>query len=81
MTQADMMKEAIVRLHYEYFYPENIEAHLLLQVHDELVIEFDASKYTELPERVKSIITDTANRYLTGVTMDADYHVDKTWIK
>ena len=79
-TQADMIQEAMVLID-KYHKDNNIDAHILMQVHDELVIEFN-DKYLEFyAEKIKQILCDTCNTYLTNIKMDADYHIAKYWKK
>jgi DNA polymerase-1 len=77
-TQADMIKEAMVEIN-KYLIKNNIDGHLLMQVHDELVFAF--RDRDEFPEEIKKIMLDTANKYLVGVEMKASYHVEDTWTK
>ena len=79
-TQADMIQEAMVLID-KYHKDNNIDAHILMQVHDELVIEFN-DKYLEFyAEKIKQILCDTCNTYLTNIKMNADYHIAKYWKK
>lgn len=77
-SQADMIKEAMVELHKQL--PELLtdDAQFLMQVHDELVFAF---KDDAFPEKVKSVLLDTSNKYLEGVKMKAGYIVENTWDK
>ena len=54
-TCADMMKLAMIRVH-EFFKAENIDARILLTVHDELVIECRANITQYVFTRVKEIM-------------------------
>lgn len=78
-TQADMIKESIVVIN-KYIRDCNIDAQLLISVHDELVYKFDRD-ITEFPEFVKRILLQTCNKYLSFITMGAEYHVKKSWTK
>lgn len=77
-TQADMIKESMVLI-YRHIKANNIDALLLMQVHDELVFAFRNND--DFPEQVESIMLDTANKYLNGVKMRASYIVKDTWTK
>jgi len=81
-TNAWIVKEAIVRIANEYIRPNNLDAHLIMQVHDELVYEFKEELEGTFDKEVHRILTDTASRYLAeGVSMGASYHVMDTWHK
>jgi DNA polymerase I-like protein with 3'-5' exonuclease and polymerase domains len=86
-TQADMVKEMMVEID-TYIQDQNLDAKLLLQVHDELVYAFkDGLTVCVNSEDVlfETFVTDkmveVANRYLSFVKMGIDFHVKDTWIK
>jgi DNA polymerase I-like protein with 3'-5' exonuclease and polymerase domains len=91
-TQADMLKEAMVVIDREIG-QNDWDCGLLLQVHDELVYyvpkeldgvseEYKKNPYKfDFPAFVKKTVTDTANKYLTNIKMDAEYVVADTWVK
>lgn len=93
-TQADMVKEMMVEIGKE-IRRQNMDAALLIQVHDELVyksrigmelVEFirDKDKVVELVtfgEFVKKMMCQVANRYLSFIQMTAEQHTGKTWTK
>lgn len=92
-TQADMVKEMIVEIGRE-IRRQNIDAQLLIQVHDELVYKYNDNigfmefikedKYIEIvkfPEFVKLTMCKIANRYLSFIKMSAEQHNGKTWTK
>lgn len=80
-TQADMLCEAMVVLQrFIDFY--KLDAVLLMQVHDELVVKFHESLSSWFPQRVADIMTRAANRYLApDIKMHADMKFGPTWIK
>ena len=82
-TNADMMKECMVKLH-AYFDKKDIDAHILLQVYDELVIEINEKiAYKEAPI-IQDIMNDVADQYLDtslGIHMSSDFKIDKNWVK
>jgi DNA polymerase I-like protein with 3'-5' exonuclease and polymerase domains len=80
-TQADMLCEAMVTLQ-RYIDRWKLDACILMQVHDEIVVRFKEEYKDWFPQRVKDIMTRVANKYLRpGITMGADYHVKYTWYK
>jgi DNA polymerase I-like protein with 3'-5' exonuclease and polymerase domains len=79
-TQACMVKESAVNI-YNYIWDNDIDANILLYVHDELVIRYPENM-EEFPEQIKKILCDTCNLFLeNGMTMDAEYDVKNTWTK
>jgi DNA polymerase-1 len=80
-TQADMLAEAMVLLD-KYIKINKIEAWIVMQVHDELVVIFHKRYQQWFPERVREIMTRSADKYLEGgVHMSADYKVAPHWVK
>jgi DNA polymerase I len=78
-TAADMIKMAMIKIHYE-FDKQNFKSKMLLQVHDELV--FDAHK-TEI-EIIKPIILNcmqTALALPNGVPTDAEIGMGENWLE
>ncbi len=81
-TNAFIIKEAIVRIENEYIRPNNIDARLLMTVHDELVYKFPESMLEEFPAEISRILTNTAESYLMdGISMGNAMHVADTWYK
>jgi DNA polymerase-1 len=77
-TQADMIKEAIGEID-KYIIDNNVDAILLLQVHDELVYKHKDEKFGEV---VAKIMKETANKYLNGIIhMNAEYDTLRCWTK
>lgn len=81
-TNAFIIKEAIVRIANEYIRPNNLDAHMLMQVHDELVYEYREELGQEFCSKIHEILTDTAKRYLAkDVSMGASWHFMDHWHK
>lgn len=79
-TQADMLCEAMVTLQ-RYIDIYKIDAQILMQVHDEMVVKFKR-ELTWFPQRLREIMKRVANKYLRdGIQMDAEVHVKSTWTK
>jgi DNA polymerase I-like protein with 3'-5' exonuclease and polymerase domains len=91
-TQADMLKEAMVKLYF-FIKTRNIDAAILMQIHDELVVRVNKKVIDEkqtfmyngelltFDVIVKNIMVDCANRYLKHIKMGAEYVLAETWIK
>lgn len=79
-TQADMVKEAMVNVD-KYFEDNKIDAYLLMQVHDELVIDIPEELEHTLPPMIEKIILHICNKYLTNIKMKAEWGVEDFWKK
>lgn len=79
-TQADMIKEAIGNVD-KYITENGLDAVLLLQVHDEIVVKHHKD-LVDLPQTIADIMTDTANLYLNGmIKMSVEYETLDYWTK
>jgi len=88
-TQADLLKETMVVIYWEYFRKKKIDAKILLQVHDELVIrynkdidkiEYEGEMISPL-EFTEKVMCDVSNRYMNTFKMGADAEVHEYWTK
>jgi DNA polymerase I-like protein with 3'-5' exonuclease and polymerase domains len=95
-TQADMVKEAMVEID-EYIERNNLDVHLLKQVHDELVYlipkkydghseEYKKEKeanvnHINMHEIIMGFMTEVANRYLINIEMQVSGEVAPYWVK
>lgn len=79
-TQADFVKEASVKLQYTYW-KKRLGADLLSWVHDELVCRIPVEKSEEIANLKKEIMVNTANLYLTNVTIDVEMETLPYWTK
>jgi len=80
-TQSDIIKLAMVRIS-DFLEKENAleDAHLLLQVHDELVFEVRSSRVAELVPRIKSIMEEAlAEEKACGVPIIAEGKAGANW--
>jgi DNA polymerase-1 len=76
-TAADIIKIAMVKVH-QRLKEEKLESRLILQVHDELIIE---TKKTEL-EKVKVILKDEMEQAVSfSVPIEVDMHEGNTWFE
>ncbi len=74
-TAADIMKIAMIRV-WERLHREKLQSRLVLQVHDELLIETLA----EEEEQVRHILTEEMQRAANlAVTLEIDLHVGENW--
>lgn len=74
-TAADIIKIAMVRV-YERLLKENMKSRLILQVHDELIVE---SPEDEIEKASKILSEEMENAYKMKVRLRADVGVGKTW--
>ena len=74
-TAADIIKIAMIKV-YNRLKAENMKAKLILQVHDELIIEAPI----EEAEKAKAILTEEMESAVSlHVPLTADGAVGKTW--
>ena len=74
-TAADIIKFAMIRV-YERLQRENVDAKLILQVHDELIVEASESD----ADRVETILREEMEQAATlSVRLRVDVHTGKTW--
>ncbi len=74
-TAADIMKIAMIRV-WEKLYSEGLKSRLILQVHDELLIE----TYTEEEEQVRQILTEQMQQAAElSVRLEIDLHTGTDW--
>lgn len=74
-TAADIIKIAMVRV-YERLLKENMQSRLILQVHDELIVE---APENEIEKASKILSEEMENAYKMKVRLRADVGVGKTW--
>lgn len=76
-TAADIIKIAMIRV-YKRLEREKLEAKLILQVHDELIVEAPESE----TEQVKAIVQQEMEQAMKlKVKLSADVHDGKTWFE
>lgn len=74
-TAADIIKIAMIRV-YERLERENLAAKLIMQVHDELIVEAPESE----KERVSALLKEEMeNAVKLSVALTADVHSGRTW--
>ncbi len=74
-TAADIIKIAMVRV-YSKLKAENLDAHLILQVHDELIVEASEKDAKRAGEILSS---EMQNAYKLSVPLTADVNEGKSW--
>ena len=76
-TAADIIKIAMVKI-FERLEKELPSAKLIMQVHDELIIEVEKDKAEKAAEILKTEMENAADM---RVTLLADVNVGKTWLE
>jgi DNA polymerase I len=74
-TAADIIKQAMIDLH-EKLQDENMQARMLLQVHDELILEAPREELEKLKEIVPAMMENTVE---LKVPLKADYAYGNSW--
>ena len=75
-TAADVMKLAMIRV-YDRLWRENLQAKLIMQVHDELIVECPASER----EQVERLLTEEMEQAAQlSVPLIAEAHSGKNWL-
>ena len=74
-TAADIIKIAMIKV-YNRLAMENLDARLIMQVHDELIVECEES----IADKVLDIVTfEMEHAVALAVDMQVDAHIGKTW--
>ncbi len=74
-TAADIIKIAMIRV-YDRLKKENMQSKLILQVHDELIVEAPAE---EAEKATKILKEEMENAVKLRVPLTVDAHIGKTW--
>ena len=74
-TAADIIKIAMIKV-YSRLKREVPEAHLIMQVHDELIIEAPESRKEDVEKLLKA---EMENAVKLSVPLTVDVHSGKTW--
>ena len=78
-TAADIIKLSMIEIHRDII-QKNIEARMLLQVHDELVFEIKKNNIKESIQKIKNIMENTHLQYKDFVVpLTVDYGIGNTW--
>lgn len=76
-TAADIIKIAMIRV-YERLKQENMQARLILQVHDELIVE---APENEAEKAARILSEEMQNAVALNVPLPADAGIGKTWFE
>ncbi len=79
-TAADLMRRAMVRLHRS-LQAEGLQARLLLQVHDELLLECPPSEALRASELLKDAMEGADDLGRLGVKLAAEVRQGKSWLE
>ena len=74
-TAADIIKLAMIKV-YDRFEKENMKSRLIMQVHDELIVESPEEEKEKAAEILK---TEMENAVKLKVKLIADVNTGKTW--
>ncbi|WP_188453437.1 DNA polymerase I [Virgibacillus oceani] len=74
-SAADIIKKAMIDLH-EKLIEEKLEARMLLQVHDELILEAPKNEIEKLKEIVPAVMENTVK---LSVPLKVDYEYGESW--
>ena len=78
-SAADIIKLAMIEIHKQIKL-KNIEAEMLLQVHDELIFEVESKKYDNLVSNVKTIMESVHLKYKDfSVPLTVDFGAGDHW--
>ncbi|HJW08226.1 MAG TPA: DNA polymerase I [Holophagaceae bacterium] len=79
-TAADLMRRAMVRLHRE-LEAEGMKARLLLQVHDELLVEAPPEEVAKATELLRDAMEGADDLGKLGVKLAAEVRAGKSWLE
>ena len=74
-TAADLIKKAMIRLHHEII-QQSLGAKIIMQVHDELVLEVIESDLIEVSKLTQEIMSNVANLELD---LKVDIGIGDNW--
>ena len=78
-SAADIIKLAMIEIHKEIML-KNVDAKMLLQVHDELIFEVQSKKQDDLVNKVKNIMETVHLKYKDfSVPLTVDYGFGNNW--
>jgi DNA polymerase-1 len=80
-TNANMMKLALVEM-FDFIEVNQIDAHILMTIHDEVLVEINKDEQVELmAEKLKGIMLYSADRFLDGIKMEVEDYIGYHWTK
>lgn len=79
-SASDIVRLAMVNVN-NYLQQNNVNAKLLLQIHDELLIESFATNHTQLANNLQQIMQNSLNNlYNLKVPLIVDYNIGSSWL-
>jgi DNA polymerase-1 len=75
-TASDIIKQAMIDV-YNFIFRNNFNANILLQVHDELVIEIEELEVEKLSKEIQNIMQ---NCYEMSVPLEVEYKIADNWL-
>jgi DNA polymerase I-like protein with 3'-5' exonuclease and polymerase domains len=80
-TNSNMMKVAMVEM-FEFIKINQIDAHLLMTIHDEILVEINKNEQVELiAQQLKGIMLKSADMFLDGIKMEVEDYLSTHWTK
>ena len=76
-TAADIIKIAMIRV-YDELKKANLKSHLVLQVHDELLVEVANDEIEKVREIIENGMKEAAK---LKVSLEIDLNVGKNWLE
>ncbi|MBR6598362.1 MAG: hypothetical protein IKK76_03100 [Alphaproteobacteria bacterium] len=76
--EADLMRRAVIEINEKIIRPNTDTIRMIMQVHDEVVFECDATHATKFAERIKSIMENITT---LSIPLVAEYTIDTVWGK
>jgi DNA polymerase-1 len=74
-TAADLIKKAMINLHHEII-QQSLDAKIIMQVHDELVLEVAESDVTEVSQLTQEVMTNVA---ILDLDLKVDIGIGDNW--
>ena len=75
-TASDIMKQAMINV-FELIFSKNYDAKILLQIHDEIVIEVAEELAEEISNEIKNTME---NSYKMSVPLEVEYEIADNWL-
>ncbi len=76
--EADLMRRAVIEINEKIVRPNSDTIRMIMQVHDEIVFECDASHADEMARAIKSIMENITT---LSIPLVAEYNIDTVWGK
>lgn len=76
--EADLMRRAVIEINEKIVRPNSDTIRMIMQVHDEIVFECDASHADEMAYAIKSIMENITT---LSIPLVAEYNIDTVWGK